>query len=237
MNSQILSDKLMSFGLTRQEATVYFSLLTNTQMTGYEVSKQTGISRSNAYNALAGLVDKGAAYMLEGNPTKYIAVDIKEYCNNKIRSLTENKQYLIQNIPRKKEENEGYITISGIQNIYDKIRNMLESAKERVYVAMPKQQLNMFEQQLKSLIQSGIKVVVISEEKWDIPGALVYVGESLDQQVRVITDSKYVLIGEFEEKEGTCLYSGQKNFVRVFKDYLRNEITLIQYKEEKLINE
>ncbi|RDU22885.1 TrmB family transcriptional regulator [Anaerosacchariphilus polymeriproducens] len=235
MDYQILSDKLMNFGMTRQETTVYFCLLNNTQMTGYEVAKQTGISRSNAYNTLAGLVEKGAAYIIESNSTtKYIAVEIEEYCNNKIRSLNEMKQYLVKNIPRRKEENEGYITITGKQNIYDKIRNMLEGAKKRVYISMPGFQLDLFHEQLKSLIQTGIKVVVISEEKWDMQGAFIYLNENLDNQIRVITDSKYVLIGEVEDNDGTCLYSGQKNFVRVFKDYLRNEITLIQYKEENL---
>lgn len=235
MDYQILSDKLISFGLTRQETTVYLCLLTNAQMTGYEVAKQTGISRSNAYNALAGLVEKGAAYIIESNSTKYIAVDIEEYCNNKIRSLEETKHYLVKNVPRRREENEGYITITGKQNIYDKIRTMLEGAKERVYISMKRQQLDLFKEQLVSLLQRGIKVVVISEEQWDRQDVLSYVEETLDNQIRVITDSKYVLTGEVEEVEGTCLYSGQKNFVRLFKDYLRNEITLIQFKKENLV--
>ena len=49
-------DNLISFGLTRQEATIYTALLTHGDMTGYEVSKETGISRSNAYAALSNLV-------------------------------------------------------------------------------------------------------------------------------------------------------------------------------------
>lgn len=234
MDYQILSDRLMNFGLTRQETTVYFCLLANLQMTGYEVAKQTGISRSNAYNALAGLAEKGAAYIIESNSTKYIAVDIEEYCNNRIRSLNEAKKYLVKNVPKRKEENDGYITISGKQNIYDKIRTMLDGAKERVYISMSEQQLRFFKEQLETLLEKDIKVVVISEEKWDMQGALIYVVESLDNQIRVITDSKYVLTGEVDDAEGTCLYSGQKNFVRVFKDYFRNEITLIQYKKENL---
>ena len=51
---------LMSFGLTRQEARVYVLLLGEGALSGYEAAKRLGISRSNAYAALAGLVDKGA---------------------------------------------------------------------------------------------------------------------------------------------------------------------------------
>ena len=45
---------LMSFGLTRQEARVYVLLLGEGALSGYEAAKRLGLSRSNAYAALAG---------------------------------------------------------------------------------------------------------------------------------------------------------------------------------------
>ena len=48
-------------------------------------------------------------------------------------------------------------------------------------------------------------------------------------QIGVITDSAYVLTGEYGRGGiSTCLYSGQPNFVQVFKDSMHNEIKLIQ---------
>ena len=47
-----LTEYLMEFGLTRQEATIYLNLMERGMQTGYEVSKQTGISRSNVYLSL-----------------------------------------------------------------------------------------------------------------------------------------------------------------------------------------
>lgn len=42
-------------------------------------------------------------------------------------------------------------------------------------------------------------------------------------------DSKYVLTGELGKgKDSTCLYSGQMNFVQVFKDSMKNEIRLLE---------
>ena len=60
-----LIEGLTKFNLTKQEATLYVQLLKAGTLTGYEAAKQTGISRSNTYTALAGLVEKGAAYVLE----------------------------------------------------------------------------------------------------------------------------------------------------------------------------
>ena len=57
----MIQEYLKSFGLTGQEASIYEALLINGEMTGYEVAKETGISRSYVYGAMSALVDKGAA--------------------------------------------------------------------------------------------------------------------------------------------------------------------------------
>ena len=60
-----LIESLTATGLTRQEAQLYLLLHTEGVMTGYEAAKQSGISRSNAYMSLAGLVAKGAARRID----------------------------------------------------------------------------------------------------------------------------------------------------------------------------
>ena len=95
-----LIEGLTNFNLTKQEATLYVLLLKSGQMTGYEAAKQTGISRSNTYTALAGLVDKGAAYVLEeGKVTRYTPVPADEFCSNKISCLEEIKKDILQQLP------------------------------------------------------------------------------------------------------------------------------------------
>lgn len=49
---------LMHFGLSRQEALIYRKLLEGGKKTGYEIARDTGISRSNAYASLAAMVEK-----------------------------------------------------------------------------------------------------------------------------------------------------------------------------------
>ena len=46
---------LMHFGMSRQEATVYLRLIEAGKQTGYEIARDTGISRSNVYASLAAL--------------------------------------------------------------------------------------------------------------------------------------------------------------------------------------
>lgn len=226
-----LTEKLIQFGLTRQEANIYLCLLQNKELSGYEVSKLTGISRSNVYSALAGLVEEGAAYLLEGETNKYTAVLPEDFCQNRIRQLTKLKQEIVSQIPRIEEDSEGYITISSHKHIMDKIYNMLEHVEYRVYLSMPPEYLEQFRTQLEKLISQGKKVVLLVNEvpNPEIKDCITYLTDKKDRQIRLIVDSSYVLTGEMTgDVADSCLYCGQKNFVNVFKDSLRNEIKLIE---------
>ena len=83
MEETAIIEQLILFGLSRQEAVIYLCLLQNEELTGYEVAKLTGISRSNVYNGLASLVEHGAAYVIEGSASKYLAVSLEEFCDNR----------------------------------------------------------------------------------------------------------------------------------------------------------
>ncbi len=124
--------------------------------TGYEVSKQTGISRSNVYRALAGLVEKGAAYTSEENATKYMGIDVEEFCSNKIRRMEQYKDFRV-NMPKEHEETEGYLTVSGDEQIQHKIKNMLLSANKRVYLSMSAKNLKKFIPEISQLINTKVQ--------------------------------------------------------------------------------
>lgn len=240
-----LIERLVLFGLTRQEASIYLCLLQNGELTGYEAAKQTGISRSNVYGALAGLADQGAAYLIEGASNKYVAVEPEEFCENRIRRLQEEKKYLIKNMPVVNPTEEGYITIEGCRHITDKIYHMLESASMRVYFSAAKKFILKFEKELTEAAQKGIKVVLITDENLEFmskKGIVLYrktagceeTAEEAPVPVRLIIDSAKVLTGEISESSAdTCLYSAQKNFVNLLKEAMSNEIKLIELTEKQ----
>ena len=248
MDNTTMIDKLLLFGLSRQEATIYMCLLKNDELTGYEVAKLTGISRSNVYNGLAALVENGAAYVKEGISVKYVAVAIGEFCENYIRCLQDSKEYLVLYEPKRIVDTDGYITIEGKRHICDKIRNMLLSTQKRVYFSATASFLERWKGEITELLDKEIKVVLISEYLPECfkeaegetkvtfyPALKAEDMETLfcekEKQIRLIIDSEYVLTGEYSESDNdTCLYSAQKNFVTVIKDAMRNEIELIKIK-------
>ncbi len=232
-------DCLISFGLTRQEAVIYETLLKHGEMTGYEVSKETGISRSNAYASLAGLADKGAAYLIKGEAVKYTPVPVPQFVESTLASLAEKGEFLKAHAPARRDTTDGYITIQGAANIRGKIRQMLADMEHRLYMMAPSDIVAQFCGELSEKISGGKKVVLLTDrlpaELTELSGKLdeaaesaVYITDSEPGQIRMIVDSAFVMTGEFTGSESdTCLYSGQKNLVSVMKEALKNKITLL----------
>lgn len=222
-------ERLVYFNLTRHEATLYMALLAEGSLTGYEAAKLTGISRSNTYTALAGLVDKGAAHVTEDTATRYTPVSFEEFCENKIRQMQEYKAYLIEKMPVAKNEVEGYITIKGAQAIMNKLKNMIAKAEARIYVSATGSLIEDLREPLAEAVKRGLKIVIITGQPFVLPGATTYYAEKPNSQIRLIADSGKVLTGDLTDGDSsTCLYSGKQNLVDLFKDALKNEIKLIE---------
>ena len=230
-----LIENLISFNLTRQEASIYIEFLSHGEMSGYEVAKETGISRSNVYSALQSLVEKGALYLIEGETTKYTPVSVKEFLTNTISVLQKKAKLIEKDAPRKIVNQEGYITIIGSQNIENKIKKMLEETKVRIYFMADKETLSCFETEIKHLLSKRKKVVILSDfennskESLFIEKSIFHKTETEKNQIRLIVDSSFVLTGTISGTEhDTCLYSGQQNLVNLMKEALKNKIELLR---------
>lgn len=240
MNTSNNVELLVEFGLTRQGATVYLALVTEGELSGYQVAKALGISRSNAYTALSSLVDKGAAWLIEGSATRYAAVPAAEFCDNRLRALAKTRDQLLAALPRQKTEAGGYITIKGEHQILDRLHHMLTGVRERVYLALHGQVLAQVLSELAALTTRACKVVIITDAETSqstevqsrLAGARIQAGSVSPDQIRAIVDSHHVLTGELTGgTNATCLYSDQKHLVDLFKTAIRNELRLIELGE------
>lgn len=242
-------DNLSSFGLTRIEATIYITLLSHGAMTGYEIAKETGISRSNVYNSLATLVEKGAAYTMQGEASKFVPVKVEVFLHNTLKELEKKADFIIQHAPKPVEQETGYITIKGSRHIKDIISEMLNSTELRLYIMAESSLILKYKSQLEVLTNNEKKVVILTDkdilEKDGSPKlagikvknsgkktqkgeSVIYITELQKGQLRLISDSTYVLTGEITGSESdTCLYSGQPHLISIMKEALKNKITLL----------
>lgn len=222
-----LIECLMKTGLTRHESELYIALCREGELTGYEAAKITGIPRANAYQALAGLVDKGGAYIVEGSVQHYTAVPVDEYCTNVMYHMKEVIEKIKHDCPAVRKPSEPYITITGFKHIVDKMKNIVNNAKERVYVSLSEKELPYLKEELISAAERGLKVVVIASGSINIPGVVIHKINKRSGQVRLITDTSHVLTGEISgSDDDTCLFSKNRPLVELIKDSLKNEIRL-----------
>lgn len=213
-------------GFTKQEATLYMSLCKNGEMSGYELAKETGISRSNAYSSLSSLVEKGGAYLIQHKTKRYVAVPKEELFKNRRQELEENISYLEQHLSYNQPDHDPYITITGYENILQKITHIIEAATMRIYISGQKQDIESFKDTLDDAIQRGLKVVILSDEASSL-SCTSYVSSEKDYtHFKLIVDTKEAISGTLSP--GQALYSMNQTFVGIIKDAFINEIQLIQ---------
>lgn len=223
-----LIEALVKTGLTGQEAQIYLALCREGRMTGYEAAKASGISRSNAYLALSGLADKGAAWRVEGEPASYVAVPPPEYLANTRRAMEAVLSFLEKSIPGPKEPPAPFITIRGRVQVIDKMRNEILEAKLRVYLSLAGPELELVRRELEEARGRGIKTVIVTDADFALEGAQVLKHEKKPGQIRLICDTERVLTGELSEIDASCLYSRNAALVQLIKDSLTNEMELIR---------
>jgi sugar-specific transcriptional regulator TrmB len=222
-----LIEGLMKTGLTKNESELYIVLCREGEVTGYEAAKLSGIPRANAYQVLAGLVEKGGAYVIEGVVPRYAAVPVEEYCANFLNHMKEVVEIIRTECPAIQEPADGYITVSGLQNIIDKIRNIIENATERVYVSVSENEIDYFKEALEAAAAKGLKVVAIISGDIELQGVITHNIKKGSGQIRLIADSSYVLTGTITGSDkDICLFSKNKPLVELIKDSLKNEIRL-----------
>ena len=145
------------------------------------------------------------------------------------------KKKLLSKMPSKRKSEGGYLTIKGEDHICDKMIDMLLHAEERAYISIYNERLEMFRTYLEQMIREEKKVVIITNEPFEMPGASIYLTTCKREQIRLITDSKDVLTGTiFSHYEATSLYSSNNNLVEVFKAALANEIKLLELEQERV---
>lgn len=70
--------ELQRLGFSQYDCKAYLNLLQNSPVTGYEVSKRSGVPRSMIYEVFGKLLDKGAIYTVPSEPVKYVPLPAEE---------------------------------------------------------------------------------------------------------------------------------------------------------------
>ncbi|HNY31049.1 MAG TPA: helix-turn-helix domain-containing protein [Fibrobacteria bacterium] len=226
-------EALQALGFTGQEAALYGALLEHGEMSGYEAAKETGISRSNAYHALASLVDKGFASRVEGESTRYGALALED-----VGRLVRHRQEssigtALAHAPASKREGAPFLSVSGRRAVVERMAILFQGAGDRVYLAADAADLEEIRGCMEAALERGIRVTVLTNRGWELAGAVVHVRRKARGPIRLIADGRRVLTGELDHSRGECVYSENPHLVNLIKESLTNEIQILQAKESE----
>lgn len=132
---------LEPFGFTPTETKVYVALLTAGPATGYGVARAAGLARANTYQALDGLVRRGAARRTATKPARFIAVPattlIVELERASRRSLMELEAQLKQlALSGPVEDRPDPEAITDVSSLLIRAGHCITAAKEDVLVVL-----------------------------------------------------------------------------------------------------
>ncbi|EHI69349.1 TrmB family transcriptional regulator [Streptococcus ictaluri] len=132
----MLVKKMKQFGYTESETNIYLSLVENGSMTGYEVSKKSGVPRSKVYNNLENLVKKGVVLVNKSEPKMYSALSPEEFVSMLKQMTLSDINYLDDHLSNVKEKEADALLwqMENKEAVQLKMLYMIEHAKESLYI-------------------------------------------------------------------------------------------------------
>lgn len=232
MSADIFESTLEGLGLTGQEARLYRILLEHGDLNGYEAARKAGISRSNAYHALASLADKGFADPIEGDSVRYAALAPEEAALLLRRRFEESMAAMLASAPTRRSEQAPFLSVGGRDKVLERMKLLIDAATDRVYIGCDVEDLEAIRGSLVSATARGIRVTILANRAWQLEGCVCLSRRKVRGQVRLIVDGRRVLTGELGVGNAACVLSENAHLVALIKDSLSNEIELVRMRTE-----
>lgn len=240
---------MRKFGYTESETSIYKTLLEGGNLTGYEVSKRSGVPRSKVYNLLETLVSKGLVIVNKSEPKLYQGLSTEEFVES-LKRQTENDIELIDkhfsDVKEHSKDDDLLWKVSGYESIFNKAKHMIDSAQDSLYIQIWEQELS--KELIESLVsaeerlQHFVLILFKENEGFSIPIARYYDHGYKEEKLKefghrwlnVISDSEEVLFGElnFSINEVEVIWTKNNSMKRLAKEYIKHDAYTLKIIDE-----
>ncbi|MFA5303035.1 MAG: helix-turn-helix domain-containing protein [Candidatus Nanoarchaeia archaeon] len=180
MDEEFIEEIRQKFELNQYEVKIWLSLLTKGISSAGEISTESNVPRSRAYDVLESLEKKGFIMLKNSKPIKYLAVDPEDIIENFKKNIlnkaskqaekiaefktsevfSELSQYYNKGI-KMLEPTELSGLVKGRNNIYNQINNMIKNSTKTVTLSASLNDLNNFSQFKNELTKANKRGVII----------------------------------------------------------------------------
>ncbi len=235
MEKKEILQAIEHLGLSNYEAKAYFALLTESPLTGYKLSKISGVPRSRIYETVEKLTAKGLVLSQEGNTTLLIPVSLEAFLEKKEKETKRNIQFLKQIIPQLKKpaETQGIWTISGRDQIFESVKHFISQSKSHVYLVSFDSDIVFFENALTQAEEKRVSVygAYCGERDFKLNNMYPHQGQpcSSCRDISLTIDSEQALVGCTYPPDGAKIaVTKNPGIIHVAEEYIKHEIFLSQ---------
>ncbi len=240
-----LSDVLLTLGFSQYESRCYVGLLGPGPQTGYAVSKATGVPQPKVYEALRKLVARGAARVLRGEPTRFVAVppeqlfaDLTVSFEQRIDAAREASARLT--VGPQPAPSEPVARLTGRDEALEAAAAMIDRSERRVYLSATADDLATLRSPVQAAVGRGVDIVVLCFGTMPFPsrGMRVFRHASTDgalyrhhqaRHVAIVADSKATLFALAPDgQKWSAVRTDSPLIIAAVKGYVPHDIDLQQ---------
>lgn len=237
MNVDAVIDQLSRLGFSQPEAKAYLALLGKSHATGYEVAKNSGLSRGQVYETLGRLESAGAVQRsLDG---KYVAVPFREFAHDKLATVREAIKEIEQALPQLSEtRGEAALIVYGSANLVLRALEIVHTARRNIFLACFPPELDKLTDELLSAKARGVDVNVLSYGDCDVEGLdivqhrgvfIVRTGNG-GRPVHLVADRHAGMMGVVRdvEEDTSALWSRNEYFCTSVMKYVAADMSILR---------
>ncbi|GAB6090757.1 TrmB family transcriptional regulator [Spirochaeta dissipatitropha] len=239
-----LIESMMRLQFSHMEARVYICLTQYGQQNGSQIAKELNASRSSVYAALGNLHERGAVFMLPGDPTEYKAENYEHLFDQLQQDYTHTIHNVKEELAKKQNHDvaDQYWNIEGHSNCIQKACSLISSAETEIFLHtnLP---FTVFKQEIKQALDRGVRIIAFSFIPVDLEGIegieLYYddkfgIAPSADKRLMLAVDLDRVLLAGGRENSGFLgTYSHNNLLVAIIAEHIHHDIYLYKL-EQKL---
>lgn len=238
-------EKLKAIGLSGNEAKVYLALVKHYPATGYEVSKSANIQQARAYDALKSLEAKQIVTANQSKPTEYIPIRPSELTKRYKRKINSTLDFLEKKLPTIKEACiEPIVRVSGSADASEKITELLQCAKKKIYMLISSTDYRYFEQVILDTYNRGIEIKISGYDNLQQAFGQLFIqtpmsvldSKSSTRPIMITVDDKEGIFGSLKSnlKTGNVefIWSQNPDIVYLIKSYITHSMYITDIEDK-----
>ncbi len=236
---------LQLLGFTQYEARVYLSLLEHYPVTGYELSKQSGVPASKIYQVLNRLKERDIVLVLDEEPVRYVPHPPEEVLAHLRQRYLDSLNYLqteLEQLYRRSSATSQYIwNVGGREAILQKVLQFVTEAREEIFLSLWQAEYEPLQEAIQAAHQRGVEVHLVYYGRESLPLPRVYphgreeeiLRRRQSRRLALAVDESRMLIANFPlNGRATAAWTENTGLVLLTKDYITHDIYTIQMMHE-----